>query len=62
MQRFEAVNAEEVQISVHVRARTHRDGVTVEHSPAALATVREGLLVRMRFYLDPDEARADARR
>jgi hypothetical protein len=36
--------------------------VTVEHSPAALATAREGLLVRMRFYLDPDEARADARR
>ena len=38
-------------------ARTHRDGVEVEHSPAAVATVRDGVLVRMRFYLDRDEAR-----
>jgi ketosteroid isomerase-like protein len=48
----------DILILVHARARTHRDGVEVEHSPAAVATVRDGLLQRMRFYLDRDEARA----
>jgi ketosteroid isomerase-like protein len=50
----------EVLMSVRVRARTRRDGVLVEHAPAALATIRDGVLVRMRFYLDRDAARADA--
>jgi ketosteroid isomerase-like protein len=31
------------------------------HAPAAVATVRDGMLVRIRFYLDRDAARADAR-
>jgi hypothetical protein len=48
----------DILMLVHARARTHRDGVEVEHSPAAVATVRDGLLNRMRFYLDRDEARA----
>jgi hypothetical protein len=60
MERFEQLNDEDVLVLVRARARTHRDHVLVEHAPAALATVRDGLLVRMRFYLDPDAARADA--
>jgi hypothetical protein len=51
---------EEVFIPVRVRARTHRDGVVVEHAPAALATIHDGMLVRMRFYLDRDLARNEA--
>jgi hypothetical protein len=34
--------------------------VSVEHTPASVATIRDGTLVRIRFYLDRDEARADA--
>ena len=54
---FEALGEEDVFIPVRVRARTHRDGVLVEHNPAAVATIRDGVLVRMCFYLDRDEAR-----
>jgi hypothetical protein len=61
MEDFEQLNDEDVLITVRARARTRRDGVTVEHNPAALATIRDGLLVRLRFYLDPAAARADAR-
>jgi ketosteroid isomerase-like protein len=57
---FEELGEEEVLIAVRVRARTHRDGVLVEHTPASVATIRDGTLVRIRFYLDRDEARADA--
>jgi len=57
---FEAIGENDVFIPVRVRARTHRDGVVVEHAPAALATIRDGMLVRMRFYLDRDLARDEA--
>jgi hypothetical protein len=57
---FEELGEEEVFIAVRVRARTHRDGVVVMHAPAALATIRDGMLVRMRFYLDRDLARDEA--
>jgi hypothetical protein len=60
MKDFEEVGDEQAVILVRVRARTHRDGVLVEHAPAALATVSGGMLVSLRFYLDPDAARADA--
>jgi hypothetical protein len=58
---LEEVGDDQVLMYVRVRARTHRDGVTVEHTPAAIATIRDGILVRMRFYLQRDLARADAR-
>jgi ketosteroid isomerase-like protein len=57
---FEEVGENDVYIPVRVHARTHRDGVVVEHAPAALATIRDGVLVRMRFYLDRDLARGEA--
>jgi ketosteroid isomerase-like protein len=47
---------DEVIVTVRVRARTSRDGVAVEHRPAAVWTVDDGKIVRVRFFLD----RADA--
>jgi len=58
IEHVETMESGDILMLVHARARTHRDGVVVEHSPAAVATVHDGLLVRMRFYLDRDEARA----
>ncbi len=49
-----------VVVLVHVRARTRRDGVLVEHSPAALCRVRDGRLAQVGFYLDRAEALAAA--
>jgi ketosteroid isomerase-like protein len=43
---------DEVVVLVHVRARTERDGVEVEHSPAALFQVRDGKIQRTRFFLE----------
>jgi hypothetical protein len=57
---FEEVGDEQAVILVRVRARTHRDGVVIEHAPAALATVSGGMLVSLHFHLDRDAARADA--
>ena len=47
---------EEVVVLVHVRARTKRDGVEVEHSPAALFQVRDGKVRRTRFFLERELA------
>jgi ketosteroid isomerase-like protein len=47
---------DEVLARVRVSARTKRDGVLLEHSPAAIGTVKEGKIVRIRFYLDRDQA------
>jgi ketosteroid isomerase-like protein len=44
-----------------VRARTGRDGVAVEHSPAAVWTFENGKVVRVQFYLDRGEAFEAAR-
>jgi ketosteroid isomerase-like protein len=41
---------------VHVQAITARDGVPVEHRPAAVWTVRDAKVVRVAFYLDRDHA------
>ena len=51
---------DDVLILVRVSARTKRDGVLVEHSPAAICTAREGKIVKIRFYLDRDHAREAA--
>jgi ketosteroid isomerase-like protein len=47
---------EDVLVLARVTARTHRDGVMIEHAPAAVCTVRDGQIVRARFYLDRDQA------
>jgi ketosteroid isomerase-like protein len=47
---------EEVVSFVRVRAQTARDGVPVEHRPAAVFSVRENKIVRVRFYLERDAA------
>jgi ketosteroid isomerase-like protein len=47
---------DDVLVLARVRARTHRDGVVIEHAPAAVCTVRGGQIVRARFYLDRDQA------
>ena len=45
---------------IRVTARTARDGVAVEHAPAAVYTIEDGKLVRVRLYLDRDTALAEA--
>ena len=54
------VGEELVLANARVRATTRRDGVEVEHTPAALWTVRDGRVVRVRFFLDPELARRTA--
>jgi ketosteroid isomerase-like protein len=41
---------------VRVRARTSRHGVEVEHSPAAVWTVQDGVVVSVHFFLERREA------
>jgi ketosteroid isomerase-like protein len=41
---------------VQARGRTHRDGVTVEHAPAAVWTLLDGKVSAIEFYLDRGEA------
>jgi hypothetical protein len=45
---------------VNVVAVTRRDGVHVRHSPAAVSSYQDGLLVGITFYLDRQEAFAAA--
>ena len=49
-----------VLVLVKVRAKTARDGVTVEHSPAAVWTVADGKAAGVRLYLDRETAFAEA--
>jgi ketosteroid isomerase-like protein len=41
---------------VRVRARTSRHGVELEHRPAAVWTVKDGLVVAVHFFLERPEA------
>jgi ketosteroid isomerase-like protein len=41
---------------VRIRGRTSRDGVEVEHRPAAVWTVGDGQVTAVTFFLDRDEA------
>jgi ketosteroid isomerase-like protein len=41
---------------VRVQAQSARDAVPVEHQPAALWSMRAGKIVRVRFYLEREEA------
>jgi ketosteroid isomerase-like protein len=47
---------DEVVALVRVQARTKREGVLVEHRPAAVWSVREGRIVRVRFFLERERA------
>lgn len=47
---------DEVVVLVHVRAKTSRDGVVMEHSPAAVWTIEDGKVIRIRFFLERDIA------
>jgi ketosteroid isomerase-like protein len=47
---------EEVVSLTRVLAQTTRDAVAVEHRPGAVWSVREGKIVRVRFYLERKEA------
>jgi ketosteroid isomerase-like protein len=47
---------DEVVTLIRVRARTARDGVVVEHSPAAVWSISEGKVVAIRFYLEREQA------
>jgi ketosteroid isomerase-like protein len=47
---------DEVVSLVRIEAQTARDAVPIEHEPAALWSMRAGKVVRVRFYLDRDDA------
>jgi ketosteroid isomerase-like protein len=47
---------EQVVVFATVHARTARYDVAVEHKPAAVWTVRDGMTVAVRFFLERDEA------
>jgi ketosteroid isomerase-like protein len=47
---------DEVVCLVRVRAQTTRDEVAVEHDSAAVWSVRENKIVRVRFYLEREQA------
>jgi ketosteroid isomerase-like protein len=47
---------DEVVSLVRVQAQTARDSVPVEHRPATVWSLREGKIVRVRFYLERDAA------
>jgi ketosteroid isomerase-like protein len=47
---------DEVVALVRVRAKTRRDAVVVEHRPAAVWSVRERKIVRVRFFLERERA------
>jgi ketosteroid isomerase-like protein len=51
---------EHVVVFVRARGRTTRDGVEMEHAPAAVWTLRDGLVRRIEFHIDRDEALAAA--
>jgi ketosteroid isomerase-like protein len=47
---------DDVVVFIHVEARTARDGVVMEHSPAGVWSLRDGKVVGLRMYLDREDA------
>ncbi len=47
---------DQVVALARVRAQSSRDAVSVEHAPAAIWSVDNGKIVRVRFFLEHDEA------
>jgi ketosteroid isomerase-like protein len=57
MQLEELIDAgEQVLALVRIKGRTTRHGVEVEHAPAAVWTIEDGIVVGISFYLDRDLA------
>ena len=57
MESEDVIDAGEQVVSlIRVRAKTSHDGVEVEHSPAAVWTVEDRMVVAVTFYLDRDQA------
>jgi ketosteroid isomerase-like protein len=57
LQLEEILDAGEYVVSlVRIRGRTTRDGVEVEHTPAAVWKIEDGIVVALTFYLDRDQA------
>ena len=48
--------ADQVVVFVRISGHTRRDGVEIEHAPAAIWTLRNGVVRRIEFYLDRNEA------
>ena len=59
VERFIAAG-DHVIVFVRISGRTRRDGVEVEHTPAVVWTLRDGVVRRLEFYLDRDAALAAA--
>ena len=55
---FIDAGGDRVVVPARGRARTRRDRVLVEHSPAAVFTIRSGKLARVSFHLDRGQALA----
>jgi ketosteroid isomerase-like protein len=47
-----------IVVFARVQARTERDGVLVQHSPAAVWRIRKGKVAAIHFYLEREEALA----
>jgi ketosteroid isomerase-like protein len=47
---------DKVLVFADVHARTSRHGVEVEHNPAAVWTIRDGMLIAVTFFLERDQA------
>jgi ketosteroid isomerase-like protein len=45
-----------IVVFARVEARTERDGVLMQHSPAAIWRIREGRIAAIHFHLERDEA------
>ena len=53
---FIDAGSDRVLAPARVQARTRRDGVLVEHFPAAVCTIRDGRLAQVAFHLDRHQA------
>lgn len=45
-----------VVVHVHISGRTERHGVDIQHSPSSVWTVKDGMLVAVRFFLEQHDA------
>jgi ketosteroid isomerase-like protein len=56
VEQFIDASEDRVVMLAKVRARTRRDAVLIEHSPAAVYELSNGMVTRIDFYLDRAEA------
>ncbi|HEV7363346.1 MAG TPA: nuclear transport factor 2 family protein [Solirubrobacteraceae bacterium] len=56
VENFIDAGEEHVLCPARVEARTRRDGVLIEHSPAAVFTVRDGQVTQATFHLERHRA------